>query len=192
MRIALALALATAAISPQAAVAQPVEPKEKLATELLELAAPNQVGWRINQKTPARVTFSRVGFGPNGTLAAMAIVFSVESPRSKEQFLEQMQARIAADTPSDRYREVRSESQYEEVRGYPCVRYMAVHEDLKSKTVTQASQPLLMQSHSLYCLHPTQRGAAFVAGYSHRGEKLYSELDVSAREFIDGVKPRAR
>jgi hypothetical protein len=190
MRIALALVVA--AISPLMAAAQPVAPKERVATELLELAAPSLVGWKITQKTPARVTFARAGFGPNGTLAAMAIVFSVESPRSKEHFVELMKAGIAADTPPDRYREVRSELQYEEVRGYPCVRYMAVHEDLGAKTVTAASQPLLMQNHSLYCLHPTQRGAAFVAGYSHRGETLYKELDVSAREFLDEVKPRTR
>ena len=186
------LAISVAALSPLVAAAQSVQPREKVLTELLELGAPSLAGWKIDQKTPARVTFSRVGFGPNGTLAAMAIVFRIEPPRSKEHFLEQMRAGVAADTPPDRYREIRSEFRYEEDRDYPCVRYTAVHQDLKAKTVTQTSQVLQMQSHSLYCLYPNQQGAAFVAGYSHRGEKLHSDLDAEAKEFINGVKPRAR
>lgn len=177
---------------PLGAAAQAVHPLESITTELLEVRAPALNGWQIRQKNKTRVTFARAGFGADGTLAAMAIAFAIEPPNSKEHFLKQISAGIEADTPADRFIKIRSELVYEETRGYPCARYTAVHEDRTAKTVGGGTRVLKMQNHSLYCIYPYAQGAAFVAGYSHRGQELHEGLEVAAREFIEGVKVRAR
>ena len=187
-----AVLLLLALIVPPGAVAQPVQPLEPITTELLEMRAPALTGWQIKQKTQTRVTFTRVGFGPNGTLAAVAIAFAIESPRNKEHFLEQIRAGIERDTPASRFFKIQTALVYEETRGYPCARYKAIHEDRSAQTVAGAKKTLRMQDHSLYCLYPYAQGAAFVAGYSHRGEDLHEEFEVAAREFIETVKARAR
>jgi len=122
----------------------------------------------------------------------MAIAFGIEPPRSKEHFLEQIRAGIETDTPADRFIKIQSELMYEETRGYPCARYRAISEDRNAKTVSGEMKVLKMQDHSLYCIYPFAQGAAFVAGYSHRGKELHSGFDAEAREFIESVKPRAR
>ena len=177
---------------PLGAVAQPIQPLEPVATELLEMRAPALSGWVIRQKTQTRVTFARAGFGPDGTLAAMAIAFAIKPPQSKEHFLAQIQAGIEADTPADRFRKLQFDLAYEETRGYPCARYTAIHEDRNAKTIAGETKALRMQTHSLYCIYPYAQGAAFVAAYSHRGQELYEGLEVAAREFIESVKARAR
>lgn len=186
------IAICTFAVLLSVAEAQPIEPRERITTELLEVQAPGLAGWQVTERAPARVIFSRRGFGKNGTLAAMAIVFRFGQPRDKEQFLEMVRAGVEADTPSSRFRSLQSELRYEEDRGYPCARYTAVHEDLTTKTLTDKAQAFKMQTHSLYCMHPHAQGAAFVAGYSHRGEVIHSGLDTEARHFIEGVNVRAR
>lgn len=179
-------------IVPLATVAQTVQPLEPITTKLLELRAPALAGWLIREKTKTRVTFARVGFGPDGTLAAMAIAFAIKPPRSKEHFLEQIRVGIDADTPAVRFVKIQSDLVYEETRGYPCARYTAIHEDRNAKTVGGGTKNLKMQDHSLYCIYPYAQGAAFVAGYSHRGLELHEGLDAAAREFIESVKARAR
>ena len=174
------------------AVAQDLQPLETVTTELLEMRSPALAGWTIRQKTQTRVTFARAGFGPDGTLAALATAFAIEPPRSKEHFLAQIRVGVEADAPVDRFREIRSDLTYEETRGYPCARYTAIHEDRIAKTIAGETKVLRMQNHSLYCIYPYAAGAAFVAGYSHRGRDLYDGFDVAAREFIESVNARAR
>jgi hypothetical protein len=179
-----------AAASLSVGATQSVEPHERVATELLDVEAPGFAGWRITEKGPARVTFGRLGYGKNGTLIAHAIVFKIEQPRSKEHFVELIRQGAAADSPPSRYRELQSDLHYEDKRGYPCARYTAIYDDLSAKTMSGNVSVLKLQMHSLYCMHPSVRGAAFVAGYSHRGEVLHSGLDTEARQFIERVNVR--
>ena len=173
-------------------VAQPVEVRQRISTELLDVVVPDSGAWQVNQQTPSRVSFTKAGVGRNATLVALAVAFGLETPRSQAHFVELIQAGILADTPASRYKEVKSDIQYDESRGYPCARYTALHVDLDAKTITREPEPLQMEMHSLYCLHPTMQGVAFMAGYSYRGTDLQKGLAAEARQFIEGVTVRAR
>ena len=171
----------------------PVNPGAAVVTELLKLSAPTTSGWNIVEKNQTRVSFGRLGFGNHGTLTAMAASFRLEPPRSRAEFLEQIQRAVDADAAIDRrLRAIESSLRYEDDRGYPCARYVAVFEDTGALVEADRRQPLLLQMHSLYCVNPYFDGAAFVAEYSHRGEELYNGLDAEARRFIQSVIPRQR
>lgn len=177
---------------PLGALAQEVQPGQVIETEVLTVRAPGSTGWSLTARSPARVSFAKLGHGPNATLAAMAVAFRIEVPRSKEHFLELVKRGVAADTPALRFRPVRESFTHEEAEGSQCVRYVGLHEDLQAKTFVAPRGPIQMQSHTLYCLHPHEAGVAFAAGYSHRGELTHAAMDPEAREFIAGAGLRMR
>jgi hypothetical protein len=172
--------------------AQPVEASQRISTELLDVVVPDSGAWKVHERTPSRVSFRQAGVEPNATLVALAVAFGLETPRSQEHFLELIQAGISADTPASRFKKIQSDLQFEESRGYPCAKYTALHVDLEAKTIVGVTEPLQMESHTLYCLHPTMQGVAFMAGYSYRGTVLHKGLAEEARRFIEGVTVRAR
>jgi hypothetical protein len=175
-----------------AAQAQPVQPGELVETEVLSVRAPGGPGWALSARAPARVTFSRLGEGRNGTLAAMAIAFRIPVPGSRDEFMDLIRRGVAADTPAPRFRAISESFAHEEAAGASCVRYIALHEDLEARTFVAPQRPLQMQSHTRYCLHPKEPGVALAAGYSHRGERAPDTTDPEARAFIDGVSLRRR
>lgn len=181
-----------AALVASAVQAQPVQPGERVETELLTVKAPNTPGWSVGTRAPARLSFSRTGAGPNSTLAAMVVAFRIDVPASREQFMALIARGVEADTPAPRFRAIRSELTPEEVGGRTCVRYIALHEDREARTFVAPRGPILMQSHTLYCLVPQEAGVALAAGYSHRGELAPESTDAEAREFIAGVGLRPR
>jgi hypothetical protein len=99
---------------------------------------------------------------------------------------------VEADTSPNRFRELNSEFQHEESRGYPCIRYTGLHEDLQAKLQTGATGTLTTQTQTLYCIHPAEKGAAFAVGYSHRGQNLQPDFENEANQFIGSSHVRAR
>jgi hypothetical protein len=184
-----AVALCTAAIP---AVAQGLAAGERIATELLDVRAPSSAGWQLSAKNPARIALGRAGDAPNETFAAFAIVFRLEPPRDRDHFMDLIRKGVAADTPPSRFRELKADLRHDESRGHPCIRYTALHEDLQAKLRTGATGTLITQTQSLYCVHPDEKGAAYAAGYSHRGDSLHAQFETEADQFIGGSHVRAR
>jgi hypothetical protein len=173
-------------------LAQEIRPAERVTTELLDVQAPAAPGWQLTQKSAARITFARAGEHKNDTLGAFAIVFRIPAPRDREHFLELIREGSQADTPPDRFRAIKSEFQQDDARPYPCVRYAAVHEDRQAKLRTGGVGPLILQSITLYCMHPDTPGVAFALGYSHRGQESYPALEAEAADFIAAGTVRSR
>lgn len=190
MRMATTAFALCAAAAP--AIAQGVAPGEQIATDLLDIRAPSTAGWQLLAKTPTRITLARPGRDPNETFAAFAMVLRLEPPRDRDHFMDLIREGVAADTSPTRFRERKADFQHDESRGYPCIRYTGLHDDLQAKLRSGATGTLTVQSHSIYCLHPAEKGAGFSAGYSHRGEILHAEFETEAIQFIDGSHVRAK
>ncbi len=190
MRSALAAFILCTVAAPLSA--QALVPGEQLTTDLLSARAPSSSGWQLSSKTPARIALARGGTQPNETFAAYVIVFRIEQPRDRDHFLELIRNGVAADTSPDRFRAVKVDFHHDESRGYPCVLYTAIHDDLQARLRSGATGTLATQTQTLYCLHPQERGTAFAAGYSHRGEALHAEFATEATQFIASAHVRTR
>lgn len=171
---------------------QHVEPGQLVETEVLSVKAPTSLGWSLAARSPARVVFSRLGQGPNETLTAMALVFRIDAPKSREDFAQLIKRSVAADTPAPRFRALSESLEHEEKGRADCIRYVAVHEDLEAKKMVASQQPLKMQSHTLYCRYLDNPGLALAVGFSRRGESAPDGSDEEAREFIRGAGLRQR
>lgn len=179
-------------LAASASLAQPIKPGERVTTELLDVRAPAAPGWQLTLKSPARITFARAGEHENDTLGAFAIMFRITAPRDREHFLELIREGSEADTPPDRFRAIKSEFQHDDARPSPCVRHFAVHEDKQAKLRTGGVGPLILQSVTMYCMHPDTPGVAVALGYSHRGQQSYPALEAEAADFIATGTIRSR
>ena len=190
------LAIATFAIvlssAATLAIAQGLKSGEQVTTEFLEVQGPPTSGWQLSGKSPGRIALARPGSHLNETFAAFAIVYRLEQPRDRDHFLELIRKGVVADTFPTRFRQLQAEFQHDQSRGYLCIRYTAVHEDLQARLISGATGTLTTQTHSLYCLLPQEQGAGFAAGYSHRGENLHAEFHTEAIQFITSAQVRAR
>lgn len=115
-------------------------------------------------------------------------MFALAESSSPEEFVALIRKGAEADASPDRFKNLESSYEYTDRRGYDCVKVVSVTEDTKARTSAVVREKLKLQAISLYCRHPKQTGTAFMAGFSHRGETLDSELMPLAESFIDGVQ----
>lgn len=160
---------------------------ERVRTELLDVRAPAGSGWRVSVRQPARVAWARPGTGENDSQAAFASVFRLTPPRDGDHLLSLVRDGTAADTPAERFRPLQSTFTRDDTRGVPCVRHVAVHEDTQARLRTGGMGSLVMQSVTLYCLHPVERGLAIAIGWSHRGTLPVADADAQGEAFLAGA-----
>ncbi|MDD5249117.1 MAG: hypothetical protein PHY45_09035 [Rhodocyclaceae bacterium] len=168
--------------------AQSVSPGKLFAGKLLNVRAPNSEGWKLITSSGATLAFARAGASSNESYAAQVTLFAIAESKNPEEFVSLIKNGAEADAPPDRFNNLESSYEYTDQRGYDCVRVKSVTEDTKARTSFFSRESLKLQAASLYCKHPRQAGAAFVAAFSHRGETLDSELESQAQSFIEGVQ----
>jgi hypothetical protein len=159
----------------------------RVRTGLLDVRAPAGNDWRLSVRQPARVAWARAGSGENDSQAAYAQVFRLTPPRDGEHLLSLLRDGAAADAPAERFRPLASTFTRDDSRAAPCVRHAALHEDTQARLRTGGTGPLLMQSLTLYCLHPVERGLAIAIGWSHRGATPLADAEAQAGAFLAGA-----
>jgi hypothetical protein len=168
-------------------LAQPSPDAERVRTELLDVRAPAGSGWRVSVRQPARVAWARPGTGENDAQAAFASVFRLTPPRDGDHLLSLVRDGTLAETPAERFRPLQSTFMRDDSRGAPCVRHVALHEDTQARLRTGGTGSLVMQSVTLYCLHPVERGLAIAIGWSHRGMLPVADAEAQGEAFLAGA-----
>jgi hypothetical protein len=165
---------------------QPVEKKHLFSSEILNVYSPNSDDWLIAGLTANGLAFAKRGAEIPATYAAQAVIFEFPPTDTKEEFIAAIQKRIAFINPAPRFREIDSDYSFHEERGYPCVNVKINFDDTAAVTPTGEDQ-LKLQVIALYCRHPIRKELGFMAAYSYRGKTFDPNLEVSAKEYIDGV-----
>jgi hypothetical protein len=168
--------------------ADPLLPGQLFAGKLLNVRAPNSAGWRLVKSQESGLAFARSGSSSNESYVAQVSIFALAESNSPEEFVALIRKGAEADAPPDRFKNLESSYEYTNQRGYDCVKVVGVTEDTEARTSLFKRESLKLQVISLYCRHPKEPGAAFMAGLSHRGKTLDSDLRPLAESFIDGVQ----
>jgi hypothetical protein len=183
--------LALVCLVPAAVNAQALVPAGKMfSNAFLDARAPLAGDWMIVKSSQTDLAFARSGAAVNESFIAQVTLFALPDLKDKAEFEALVKQGIEADAPPERFKSVSANYEYTEQRGYPCVRYVGVTEDMKAKTATSATATvsLLLQFNSLYCQHPARPGVGFMVGFSHRGSVLDENLAKDAEAFMDGVQ----
>lgn len=190
-----ALLVVVPAFVPALSHAQALVPPGKMfANAFLDVRAPLTGDWMIAKSSQAELAFARAGDAVNESFIAQVSLFALPDFKGKDEFETLVKQGVQADSPVERFKPVSADFEYTEQRGYPCVRYVGVTEDMKAKTTTSATETvkLLLQFNSLYCQHPTVPGVGFMVGMSHRGDAVVEDLAKDAEAFIAGVQVAKR
>lgn len=178
-------------MAPALSHAQALVPAGKMfANAFLDVRAPLTGDWMIAKSSQAELAFARVGDAANESFIAQVSLFALPDFKGKDEFETLVKQGVQADSPTERFKPVSADFEYTEQRGYPCVKYVGVTEDMKARTSTSATETvkLMLQFDSLYCQHPTVPGVGFMVGMSHRGDAVVEDLAKDAASFIEGVQ----
>lgn len=167
---------------------QNVSPGQLFAGSLLNAHAPDSAGWLLAGAGNNGLAFARRGAEQNETYAAQIILFKLPPTQGNEEFVEMIKGRVDMINPPSRFAVLETKYEYTDHRGYPCVRYKSVYNDMEALTTSGTREPMKLQVVSLYCRHPSQQEVGFFAAYSHRGANTDPDLDAPAQQFIDGVQ----
>ena len=188
-QLAYVLKLALLCLAPALVNAQALVPAGKMfSNAFLDVRAPVSGNWMIVKSSQTDLAFARTGTAVNESFIAQVTLFALPDLKDKTEFEALVRQGIEADAPAERFKPVSANYEYTEQRGYPCVKYVGVTEDMKAKTATSATVSLLLQFNSLYCQHPGMSGVGFMVGLSHRGAVLDENLAKDAEAFLDGVQ----
>lgn len=178
-------------LAPAIVHAQALVPAGKMfSNAFLDVRAPLAGDWMIVKSSQAELAFARSGAAVNESFVAQVNLFALPDLKGRVEFEALVKQGVLAESPSERYKPVSADYEYTEQRGYPCIRYVGVTEDLKAKSSTSATETvqLVLQFNSLYCQHPTVPGVGFMVSMSHRGDTVAEDLAKDAEAFIAGVQ----
>lgn len=156
----------------------------------VDIRAPDSDGWKLIHSSTEAMMFGRWGESSNETFAAqMLIIWGINSNETPDEFISSTKLAFTKDLDLDRFTITKSDYEYTDQRGYPCVRCKSVAEDKDAQT-SAGREALILQTDALYCKHPypDRQEMGFTAIYSHRGSSLYSDFDIEAQDFIDGIQ----
>lgn len=190
-KFACLLAPALLCFAPALLHAQALVPAGKMfSNAFLDVRAPLSGDWMIVKSSQAELAFARSGAAVNESFVAQVNLFALPDLKDRAEFEALVKQGVLADSPTERYKPVSADYEYTEQRGYPCIRYVGVTEDLKAKSSTSATETvqLVLQFNSLYCQHPTVPGVGFMISMSHRGDAVAEDLAKDAETFIAGVQ----
>lgn len=190
-KFARVLAPALLCLAPALVQAQALVPAGKMfSNAFLDVRAPLAGDWVIVKSSQAELAFARTGAAVNESYIAQVTLFALPDLKDQAAFETLVKQGVEADAPADRFKPVSAQYEYSEQRGYPCIKYVGVTEDMKAKTANSATETvtLMLQFNSLYCQHPGVPGVGFMVGLSHRGAALDDNLAQDAEVFIEGVQ----
>ena len=104
----------------------------------------------------------------------------------RDAFVDAMRRRFEAESPSDRFKPIKSSLEYTDQRGYPCVRYRSEAQDTRAQVSATKTASLRLEVLSLVCRLPAPGGMAFSASYSSRSETTDPDFEIAAMFFIEG------
>lgn len=165
---------------------QPVIPKQRFPSGLLEVQAPDSEGWILAGSGRNGIAFAKRGVEPGDTYGAQVIIFEMPPSINAEELVDFVKRRIAMTSPAPRFQEIASEYQYTEDRGYPCVNVRSSYDDHEAVTPT-GKQQLRLKVVALYCRHPARQELGFFAAYSYRGKAADTQIEAPASSFIGAI-----
>ncbi len=182
----------TLALAAQAAPAQPVQPGQAFPWQQMDVRAPATEGWVLVSSSPQALAFVRRSEALARSEVATVSVFALPETLDREGFVAWVRAAVQAELPATRFRVLDSGEGYSEQRGHACVEHRSLSQDLQARGLPAGAEPPALQQLALYCRHPGRAGSGFAVAYSTRGPGVDDTLAERARNFIDGVTPRAR
>jgi hypothetical protein len=169
------------------ACAQPVQPRQHMAWQQLDVRAPASEGWVLASASPQALAFMRRSAALARSEVATVSVFQLPESLDRDGFMAWVRSAVQADSPPARFRPIEVQHEPMDERGYACVLHRSLTQDLQARGLAAGSEPPQLQLHALYCRHPARAGTGFAAAFSTRGHGLDDSLFDRARSFIDGI-----
>ncbi len=177
------LSIAGLCMSVATANAQDVAPGQLFPGQLLNIKAPDSVGWKLLKASPTGMNFYRSGNAANESYVAMVRAFKLPETANQAEFVALVEKGFEA-LPKQ-FEVLKAKHEYVAERGYPCARTAAL---LKDTQAFSGRESLNIQWYALICRHPYQRDLGFEISFSHRGGALDSNLEREAIAFAQGVQ----
>lgn len=185
MLITLALASCAVIHTP---VKKPVLPGTLYKGKYLSIRSPEQTGWYRIKASRNSMQFAHGGTHEDESFGAQVFAFPLPEFGSGKQFIQFLTEGFKKDTPQTRFAIIKMNFRLTTDRKYRCAIGSAVLKDKHALTAPSHYEKLLLESISLYCIHPVDRNSGFAIIYSHRGKMLYPNLKKEAEDFFAGVQ----
>lgn len=160
--------------------------------EYVDVHAPNSEGWHFTETSTTGLAFRKDGMGPDDSIIAAVNTFKLSQTSSDEEFVSLIRAGVENDTPEERFDVLASNFEYVGDRGYPCVEVSFLGNDKQAQVSKNQQEVQLLEIAALYCRHPEFEETGFSVTYSHRGKTRYPNLEIEAKDFIDGTQVSER
>lgn len=188
----IAIAICTIALLAGEVEAQDIlQPGQTYSGPLLNIKSPQTAGWQLYQSSPAGMVFAKLGGSHGESYIANVASFALKKTGNSDQFLALIKQKIEQDAAPERFIPLDSKYQYNDERGYPCVKFIAVTIDKGAAIRPPHADPTL-EMIGLYCKHPQEEDLGFAAVFSHRGEEKDPNFAAEADSFIAGVQVPAQ
>jgi hypothetical protein len=165
-----------------------LSPAQDFSNSMFILLTPNSKGWVGLSRSPATISFGRVGSSRTDSDVAAVTLFSIPEGLSPEGFLAHAKDGLERDAPAPRFEVKESLIRLSQARSYPCVEYDATSIDHGKQLLFLPRKDLLLRLIALYCQYPNKPGLGFSISFSHRGTELPPNFDAEAQDFIAGVE----
>jgi len=154
----------------------------------IDIHSPNAEKWSKMIHSDSQIIFGKKGIKYNESYIARVVFFPLKSRKNKNDFFNLIQEQASKSIDKERFIVIKSNFKLSNKRKYPCVIAQQLVQDKKATTSKNNKENLIMQIKALYCKDPKREKAAFMIGYSYRGEAINSNFDLEADSFIDGVR----
>ena len=191
----LALVLAGCATQPATPPEPPgpvIAPGQAFPGTSLAVTWPNATGWHLSDTGANQWVFQKQGAQADDSFIATISWLDLPTDLTTQSFVTFVKQGADAQNQA-RFHNLASAAQFSSARPYPCVHYRATGAD--APTVTAAARPLaplLLEMELLACAHPQLGNKAFVAVYSHHGERPDPGFETGAAAFFGGIQVPAR
>lgn len=165
-------------------VVHPVAPGLLSYRGLLTLPALEGRGWKVVQASPSGLAYGRHGSAVNESYVTTVSWFTLRDFRTSEEFVEHVKSIAGMDVSQNQFILRTSNYEYTEYRGYPCVKFSSLVDEVKSPR----SSVLKLQNSALFCRHSTQKNVGFQVVFSHRGIVEDPLFEIKAQEYIAAVQ----
>lgn len=164
-------------------------PGQVFSGELLSVRSPtDSSSWKLLNASENEISFGRSGSARNESYIALASIFALPATPNQEAFVALIKNSIEAEAPPDRFKALEANYQYTDQRGYPCVKFNGVNQDMQALTANRKLESQKLQIYALYCRHPKRPEIGIHIGFSHRGINIDRDLEAKALVFMDGVQ----
>jgi hypothetical protein len=182
--------LVAACAAPNADLQELLLPPQPIIQTGYSFLPPNEKGWLVGERSPARTVLMKRGTGTDETYVVQSMLLRLAPYRSREDFVNQFRESQGQDIDPARHKVLRHDAAYEDHRGTDCARSHILAEDNAAAKADGSKGTMTMEIVSMACAHPKDKSVGVFLGYSQRyhAGRRDKALDAKAAAVLDSME----